>query len=177
MCHDHAWLSCCFGFWVLGGAGQFSWEPGAESGLRLLSHLLLICPHQDTFIGAAGATSIRLIVSLSLWSLGRLKCSVIVTSFPSSYLALSPSVCFPHPASVLWFSHACIDVQGWIPFFSLFHLPACSPRRRLRNLTPQPAPFPPPWTFSENKVHVLLDSTLDSPNHLLSINTIYFYFP
>jgi len=32
----------------------------------------------------------------------------------SIYLALYPSR-FPRPLSVLWFSHPCIDVHGWIP--------------------------------------------------------------
>ena len=52
-------------FWVLGGARQVSWEPGPESGLLLLSHQLLICPYQDTFLGVAGAASLRQLVSLS----------------------------------------------------------------------------------------------------------------
>ena len=48
------------------GAGQVSWEPGEESGLLLLSHLLLIFPHQDALLGAEGQTSLRHNVSLPL---------------------------------------------------------------------------------------------------------------
>jgi len=40
---------CCCGFWVLGGAEQVSRKSGAQSVLLLLSHLFIVCPHQDTF--------------------------------------------------------------------------------------------------------------------------------
>ncbi|KAM4542963.1 uncharacterized protein PAE49_019441 [Odontesthes bonariensis] len=99
---------------ALGGAGQVSWEPGAESGLLLLPHLFLICPHRDTLLGAAGATSLRQIVS-----------PLRAVSFVHS-----PSLGF---------------IYGYPPPASLFRIPACSPRCRLRTPAPQPAPSPPLW--------------------------------
>jgi len=41
-CHDHAWLWCLFGFWVLGGVEQvFQAESGSAHALAPAFHLRL----------------------------------------------------------------------------------------------------------------------------------------
>ena len=102
-------------------------ESLGRPGLLLPTHLLLICPHQDTVIGAAEATSLH---QTCLTTFVVIRPTPVFPSLRIFSQALTLPCFFPVLISLILvpseFPHACLAVHGWMPLISLFHLPATS---------------------------------------------------
>ena len=102
--------------------------------MLLLSHQLLMCPHPDTFLGAA---VLLLLLSDCLPILVVIRPTPVF--FITSYSKYLPclcllSACFPRP----WLDSS--------------HQPVPLALPPTRNLAPQPAPSPPPWIPSGKRL-------------------------